>query len=172
MRVSFGELQIGEIARGYIQSALEKNWVSEGANVAEFERGFGDLFGFPYTVATSSGTDANIVACASLYDFGAKRGDEIITPALSFVACANAVLAAGFVPKFVDVELGSLNLDSSRIEAALTPRTRAILAVHTMGKPCEMDSILEIAGRHGLRVIEDACEAHGARYRGRYVGSV
>ncbi len=172
MRISFGELRVGDVARQRIQASLEKNWVSEGENVREFERLFASHFGYGYGAAVSSGTDACIVSCAALYGLGAERGDEIIVPACSFVATSNAVLAAGFTPRFVDVELETLNLDPNRIEAAITPRTRAIMVVHTMGKPCEMDAILDIAERHGLKVIEDACEAHGATYRGRVVGSL
>lgn len=172
MRINFGELIIGDTAKKYIQKALDKNWVSEGDNVKEFEEKFGALFGFKHAIATSSGTDADIVACASLYDFGAKRGDEIIVPALSFVATANSILAAGFTPKFVDVELETLNIAPSKIEEAITEKTRAIMVVHTMGKPCEMDSILKIAKKHDLMVIEDACEAHGATYKGKVVGTI
>jgi len=172
MRIMFGELKVGNLARKYIQRALDENWVSEGANVREFEQRFTDKFGYEYAIATSSGTDADICSCASLYDFGAERGDEIITPALAFVAVANSILAAGFTPKFVDIELDTLNIDPSKIEEAITNRTRAIMVVHTMGKPCEMDAILEIAKAHNLRVIEDACEAHGATYKGRVVGAM
>ena len=124
VRVSFGELRIGDIARGYLQSAIEKNWASEGENVKEFERRFANRFDYKHAVAMSSGTDAVIVSCATLHDLGASRGDEIITPACGFVATANAILAAGFTPKFVDVELDSLNIDPNKIEAAITPRTR------------------------------------------------
>ncbi|MFQ5513770.1 MAG: DegT/DnrJ/EryC1/StrS family aminotransferase [Myxococcota bacterium] len=172
MRISFGELRVGDIAKQRIQASLAKNWVSEGENVADFERLFAEHFGYRHAVAVSSGTDACLVACASLYDRGAQRGDEIIVPACSFVATSNAVLAAGFVPRFVDIELETLNIDPEKIEAALTPRTRAIQVVHTMGKPCKMDPILEIAERHCLVVIEDSCEAHGARHRDRVVGSM
>jgi len=172
LRITFGELRVGEVARQRIHASLEKNWVSEGQNVADFEQGFASLFGYRHAVAVSSGTDACLVACASLYAKGAERGDEIIVPACSFVATSNAVLAAGFTPRFVDIELETLNIDPNRIEEAITPRTRAIQVVHTMGKPCEMDTILEIASRHDLTVIEDACEAHGASYRGRTVGTL
>jgi len=171
-RIAFGELRIGEIARARLERALERNWVSEGPNVDEFERGFADLFGYQHCVATSSGTDADIVACATAYERGARRGDEILVPASAFVAVANAVLAAGFTPVFVDIDLATLNIDPSRIEDAITPRTRAILVVHNMGRPCAMDEINEIARRRNLLVIEDACEAHGARYRGRPVGTL
>ncbi|MFC1917797.1 DegT/DnrJ/EryC1/StrS family aminotransferase [Chloroflexota bacterium] len=172
MRISFGDLKIGPTARKYIESALDRNWITEGINVREFELKFADLFGFRHAVATSSGTDADIVACASLYDFGAERGDEIILPASTFVASANAILAAGFMPKFVDIEIETLNIDPTKIEEAITDRTRAIMTVHLMGKPCKMDEIMEIARTHSLRVIEDACEAHGAEYKGKFVGSI
>ncbi len=172
VRIAFGDLKIGDIARKYIQMALDKNWVSEGANVKQFEQKFADKFGYKHAIATSSGTDANICCCASLYDFGAKRGDEIIVPALSFVATANSILAAGFIPKFVDIKVETLNIDPSQIEEAITGKTRAIMVVHTMGKPGEMDSILEIAKTHNLKIIEDACEAHGASYKERVVGSI
>lgn len=172
MRIMFGDLKIGDIAKEYIQMAVDKNWVSEGANVKEFEQGFASKFGYKHAIATSSGTDANICCCTSLYDFGAKKGDEIIAPALSFVATANSILAAGFIPKFVDIEVETLNIDPSKVEEAITDKTRAIMVVHTMGKPCEMDSILEIAKAHNLKIIEDACEAHGATYKGRVVGSI
>jgi dTDP-4-amino-4,6-dideoxygalactose transaminase len=172
MRISFGDLKIGDTARKYVNAALDRNWISEGENVREFEQKFAAKFGYKHAVATSSGTDADIVSCASLYELGARRGDEIIVPALCFVACANSILAAGFVPKFVDIELETLNIDPKKIEAAITRKTRAIMVVHTMGKPCEMDIIMKIARAHKLKVIEDACEAHGATYRGRVVGSI
>ena len=172
MRIMFGDLKIGDTAKRYIQRALDKNWASEGDNVKEFEQKFAEKFGYKHAIATSSGTDADIVSCASFYDFGAKRGDEIIVPALTFVASANSILAAGFTPKFVDIKVETLNIDPAKIEEAITDKTRAIMVVHLMGKPCEMDSILEIAKAHNLKVIEDACEAHGATYKGRVVGSI
>jgi dTDP-4-amino-4,6-dideoxygalactose transaminase len=172
MRIMFGELKIGDTAKKHVQMALDKNWVSEGDNVKEFEQKFADKFGYKHAIATSSGTDADLVSCASLYDFSAKRGDEIIVPALCFVACANSILAAGFIPKFVDVEVETLNIDPSKIEEAITDKTRGIMAVHTMGKPCEMDTILGIAKAHNLKIIEDSCEAHGASYKGRFIGSI
>jgi len=172
MRITFGDLKISDIGKRYIKRALDKNWVSEGANVKEFEEKFAARFGYKHAIATSSGTDADIVSCTSLYDFGAKRGDEIITPALSFVATANSILAAGFIPKFVDIELETLNINPSKIEEVISDRTRAIMVVHTMGKPCEMDSILGIANANNLKVIEDTCEAHGAAYKDRIVGTI
>jgi len=170
-RVAFGHVEVGACARRFIDEALRRNWVSEGANVRMFESRFAQRFGYPHAVAVSSGTDAGLVAMAALHDLGAQRGDEVITPALAFVATANCILAAGLVPRFVDVELETLNIDPARIEAAITPRTREIQVVHTMGKPCRMERILAIARAHRLVVIEDACEAHGATLNGRVVGS-
>lgn len=171
-RINFGDLKIGDTAKKYIQRALDRNWVSESINVAEFEQKFASKFGYRHAIATSSGTDADLCACASLYDFGAKRGDEIILPAACFVSCANTILAAGFTPLFVDIDIKTLDIDPAKIEAAITKKTRAIMAVHTMGKPCEMDSIMKIARGHKLMVIEDSCEAHGAKYKGQFIGSI
>ncbi|MBI2997207.1 MAG: DegT/DnrJ/EryC1/StrS family aminotransferase [Deltaproteobacteria bacterium] len=170
-RVTFGHIEVGELGRRYLEQALSRNWVSEGTNVQLFEARFAGRFGYRHAIATSSGTDAGIGAVATLLDLGAQRGDEVITPALAFTATANCVLAAGLVPKFVDVELETLNINPSLIEAAITPRTRAIQVVHTMGKPCKMGEILDIARRHELVVIEDCCEAHGATLGGKVVGS-
>ncbi len=170
-RITFGHIEIGEAARRWLNEALDRHWVSEGPNVQRFEREFARKFGYRHALATSSGTDAGIVAMAALLERGASRGDEVITPALAFVATANCILAAGLIPKFVDVELTTLNINPDLIEAAITPRTRAIQVVHTMGKPCRMAEILAIAKRHRLAVIEDCCEAHGATVNGRIVGS-
>ena len=170
-RISFGHIEIGDFGRRLLQEALERHWVSEGPHVQRFEAEFAQRFGYAQAVATSSGTDAGIVAMTALLERGASRGDEVITPALAFVSTANCILAAGLIPKFVDVELDTLNLNPAAIQAAITPRTRAIQAVHTMGKPCKMDEILKIAQRHNLVVVEDCCEAHGATLNGRVVGS-
>lgn len=171
-RVTFGTIQIPETAKRLINEALDTTRISSGRLVRQFEDRFAELVDAPAAVAVSSGTDADILALALLKDFGAQTGDEVITPALSFVATGNAVIHAGFTPVFVDVERHTLNLDPAQIEAAITPRTRAILPVHLMGKPAEMDTIQAIANRHGLAVVEDAAEAHGATYKGRKVGSL
>lgn len=170
-RFTFGDLRVGPIARRYLNESLDRNWVSEGPNVRLFEARFAQKFGYGHAVAVSSGTDAGLVAVASLREDGFRPGDEVITPALSFVASANCILAAGFIPRFVDVELETLNINPGLLEAAIGPRTRAIQVVHTMGKPCAMDRIMEIARRHRLVVLEDCCEAHGATLGGRVVGS-
>ncbi len=171
-KVPFGTVSVTKDARELINQALDSNWLTRGKFVQEFEEKFAALFGVKYAVAVSSGTDADALACAVLYDHGAKRGDEIIVPALTFIATGNAVLQAGFTPVFVDVERETLNIDPKRIEAAITPRTRAIMPVHLMGKPADMDAILRIAKKRKLYVIEDAAEAHGAEYKGKKIGAI
>lgn len=171
-KVPFGTLSVTQEARQLINQALDSNWLTRGKFVQEFEEKFAALFGVKHAVAVSSGTDADALACAVLYDHGAKRGDEIIVPALTFVATGNAVLQAGFTPVFVDIQRETLNINPERIEKAITPKTRAIMPVHLMGKPAEMDAILRIAKKHKLYVIEDAAEAHGAEYKGRKVGAI
>lgn len=170
-RVPFGTVSITDGARKLINRILETKWVTRGKYVGEFEKEFARLFGAKEAVAVSSGTDADALALAVLHDYGAKRADEIIIPALTFVATANAVLQAGFKPVFVDVERSSLNIDPKKIEKVITKKTRAIMPVHLMGKPAKMDEIMAIAKKHKLFVIEDAAEAHGAEYQGTKIGS-
>lgn len=172
MRIPFGTISITDKARELIGGILEKGRVSSGLQVREFEKRFAELVGVKEAVACATGADADALALAVLYDYGARRGDEVIVPALSFVATGNAVLQAGFTPVFVDIELETLNIDPSRIEATISERTRAIMPVHLMGKPADMDRINEIAQRHNLTVIEDAAEAHGAMYKGRNIGTL
>lgn len=171
-KVPFGTISITPKAQKLIDQAIENRWLTKGRYVKEFEEKFAALFGVKYGVAVSSGTDADAIACAVLYDFGAQRGDEIIVPALSFVATGNSVLQAGFTPVFVDVRRETLNIDPDKIEAAITARTRAIMPVHLMGKPAAMEEIDGLARKHKLYIIEDAAEAHGAQYKGRTIGAI
>lgn len=171
-RVPFGTVSITDDAQEMIDQAIKTKWVTRGKYVQEFEERFAQLFGVKEAVAVSSGTDADALSCAVLYDFGAQRGDEVIVPALSFVATGNAVLQAGFNPVFVDVKRETLNIDPDKIEEVITPKTRAIMPVHLMGKPAAMEEILAIAKKHDLHVIEDAAEAHGAEYNGKKIGSI
>ena len=172
MKVPFGTISITQKSKDLISQILDSGRVSSGRYVREFEERFAALLGVKEAVAVSSGTDADTLALAVLYDFGAKRGDEIILPALSFVATGNAVLHAGFKPVFVDTERETLNINPRKIEEKITEKTKAILAVHLMGKPAEMDKIQGIAKRHNLYVIEDAAEAHGTTYKGKNVGTI
>ena len=171
-RINFGELRLGEETKKNLLNCVETDWASAGPKVSMFESNWGNIFGYKYNKAVSSGTDAVLNLISSVYDYGAERGDEVIVPALSFIATSNAVLMAGLTPVFVDIEKETLNIDPSKIEEAITPKTRAIMVVHTMGRPCDMDAINEIAWKHDLLVFEDSCEAHGATYKDRYIGNL
>jgi len=172
MRLSFGTMSVTLKAKKLVAEAMASGMLSQGKYVREFEEKFADLVGAKEAVAVATGTDADALALSVLYDFGARRDDEIIIPALSFVATGNAVLHAGFKPVFVDIRRETLNIDSEKIEAAISKRTKAIMPVHLMGKPAEMDTVNKIAKKHNLYVIEDAAEAHGAVYKGRNVGTL
>lgn len=172
MRIPFGTIAVTDKSRKLIAEILETNRLSSGKYVRKFEKKFAELAGTKEAVAVSTGTDADALALAVLYDFGARRGDEILLPSLSFVSTGNAVLQAGFTPVFVDVDRRTLNIDPRRIEEKITDMTRAIMPVHLMGKPADMDAINAIAKRRGLFVVEDAAEAHGAAYKGKPVGSL
>lgn len=172
MKIHFGAVSITEYSKRLVNQILDSGRVSSGKYVREFEEKFASLIGAKEAVAVSSGTDAAALALAVLYDFGAKRNDEVIIPALSFVATGNAVLQSGFRPVFVDIDAKTLNIDPLKIEAAITDRTRAIMPVHLMGKPADMDIINSVAKKHKLYVIEDAAEAHGAEYKNKNAGTL
>jgi perosamine synthetase len=137
-------------------------WVTQGPEVAAFEREFADFVGAAYAVAVSSCTTALHLA---LLAAGVRPGDEVVTVSHSYIATANAVRYCGATPVFVDVEPDTFNIDPARIEEAVTPRTRAILCVHQMGMPCDLAAIVPIARRHALRVVEDAACASGSEVR-------
>jgi dTDP-4-amino-4,6-dideoxygalactose transaminase len=168
-RIKFGEIQITETAKAHLQDCLNTNHVTMGPKTALVEQKWSDLFGYKHTIAVSSGTSACIAANMSLYDFGAKPGDEVIVPALSFIATANSVRAAGFIPVFVDVK-DDLLIDETLIQAAITDKTVAIMPVSLMGKPPKMDAIKEIAVENNLIVILDNCEGHGCKYHDQFMG--
>lgn len=171
-KFTFGSITLGERSRALLQQSIDAGWISAGPHVKLFEQRYRETFGFEECVAVSSGTTAGFTSVAVLHDYGAQFGDEVLCPALCFVAAANCIVAAGFKPVFVDVRRDTLNIDPAKIEAAITPRTKGINVVHTMGKPADLDPILEIAKKHNLMVFEDACEAHGAQYKGKYVGGI
>jgi len=154
----------------YLRQCVESNWISSiGPFVGQFEREFARAVGCEFGVACSSGTVALHLTLAAL---GIGPGDEVIVPAFTMIAVPNAISYTGATPVLVDVRPDTWNLDVAQLEAKITPRTRAIIAVHTYGHPAEMDEIARVARRRNLHVIEDAAEAHGAEYRGRRVGSL
>jgi dTDP-4-amino-4,6-dideoxygalactose transaminase len=151
-----------------VVEVLRSGWLASGPNVKRFEAALSDYFGGrpvrTQTSATASLEHALLVC-------GIGKGDEVITPAMSFPATANVIVRVGAHPVFVDVDLDSRNLDFDQVEAAITPRTRAIMPVHFSGLPVDMDRLYAIAARHRLRVIEDAAQAMGSSHRGRRIGS-
>jgi dTDP-4-amino-4,6-dideoxygalactose transaminase len=140
-----------------------------GPDVEAFEREFADFCGTRHCIALSSGTAALHLGLLAL---GVQTDDEVITTPNTFLATAEAITYCGAVPVFVDIDPATGNLDPKLIERAITPRTRAILPVHLYGRPADMDPIREIADRHKIRILEDAAQAHGARYRGRRAGAL
>src|SRR5512136_3131520 len=155
-----------ETIRG-VADVLRSGWITTGPVAQKFEETLSEFFRGRTVRVYNSGTVTMEVALRML---GIGEGHEVITTPLSWVATANVVLTVGARPVFVDIDPATRNIDPARIEAAITPRTRAILPVHLMGKPAEMDTINAIAKKHNLIVVEDAAEAHGALYKGKPAG--
>jgi dTDP-4-amino-4,6-dideoxygalactose transaminase len=160
---SIGEEEVAEVA-----DTLRSGWITTGPKTTLFEGAFANLVEAPASLGLNSCTAGLHLGLLTL---GVRPGDEVITTPLTFCACANVVEHLGALPRFVDVEPDTLNLDPAAIEAAITPRTRAILAVHYAGHPADLDAINDIASRNGLGVMEDAAHALPARYKGRVIGS-
>lgn len=154
---------------GQIADILDGMYLFLGANVQAFEKEFAAYSEVNHAIGVSEGTTALHLALRAC---GVKPGDEVITVSHTFIATAEAIALVGAKPVFVDVDPDTYNMDVEQIEARLTPRTRAVIPVHLYGQPANMDSIMEIARLHNLYVIEDACQAHGARYKGRRTGGL
>jgi dTDP-4-amino-4,6-dideoxygalactose transaminase len=169
-RVPLAEVAVDdELAEAALQ-AVRSGWWSMGPRVAEFERAFADFCGARSAVAVASGTAALHVALLAV---GCGPGDEVIVPSLNFVAAANAIVHTGAEPVFCDIAgPHELNLDPDDVERAVTPRTKAVVALHYGGFPCAMDAVAELAARRGLAVVEDAAHAPGATWRGRACGTL
>ena len=169
MKIPLSAPDITEAEIEAVVAVLRTSRLSLGPVTEQFEAQVAASVSLPHAIAVSSGT-AGLHLCIRALGIG--EGDEVIVPSFTFIAAANALRYERALPVFVDIEASTLNMDPQRIEEAITPRTRAIMAVHTFGVPAEMSAILEIAARHGLVVIEDACEAIGAEYLGRKVGAI
>lgn len=168
MRIPLSAPDVKEEDIKAVSDVLRTSRLSLGPKLEEFEHAIAAYVGASDAVAVNSGTSALHLCLRAL---GVGEGDEVIIPSFAFIAVANAVRHERATPVFVDIESDTLNLDPSLIESAITPRTKAIIVVHTFGCPANVEAILEIAERHDLRVIEDACEAIGAEYSGRRVGT-
>lgn len=152
-----------------VNDVLATRWLSIGPQIEQFEALFAGYVGTPHAVGVNSGTSGLHLAMIAA---GIGPGDEVITPSFSFIASANCVVYERGIPIFVDVDPLTGNMDPACIEGAITGRTRAIIVVHAFGQPADMDAIHEIASKHNLTVIEDACEAIGAEYKGRRAGTM
>jgi perosamine synthetase len=159
---------IGEEEQKAILEVIASGQLVQGPKVREFEARFSELCGVEYAVATSSGTAALHIAVLS---HQISLSDEVITSPFSFIASANCALFVGARPVFTDIEPDFFTIDPAKVEERITQNTRAIIPIHLFGQPCDMDAIVEIAQKHHLAIIEDACQAHGATYKGRPIGS-
>lgn len=165
----YGQQWVDEADIEAVVQVLRSAWLTTGPKVTEFEEAFAEFVGARYAVAVSSGTAA---LHAAMYAIDVKPGDEVIVPAMTFAATANCVVFQGGTPIFVDVDPETLLIDPKQVEARITSRTKAIVAVDYTGHPCDYDVLREIADRHGLVLVADACHALGATYKGRPVGSL
>ena len=167
-RVPLSRPYIGEREEELVLEVLRSGQLSLGPTIDRFEELFAERVGAPYAAAVSSGTAALHLLC---HIAGVEDGDEVITSPISFVSTANCFIFEGGRPVFADVDPETLNLDPDLVEAAITERTKGIVAVDMFGYPCELDELQAIAERHGLWLIDDSCEALGTQYKGRPIGS-
>jgi len=159
---------IGEAEVEAVSSVLRSGMIAQGPKVVEFEEAFARYTGVEHAIAVNSGTAALHV---SLLANGIGQGDEVITSSFSFIATGNSILATGATPVFADIRPDTFNIDPEGILEKITPKTKAIMPVHLYGQSADMKAIMEIAEDHNLAVIEDACQAHGAGFNGKRVGS-
>jgi perosamine synthetase len=168
MMIPVSKPYIGEAEKQAVMEVLDSGMLAQGPRTAKFEERFAQLCGVKHAIATSSGTTALHLA---LLAHGVGEGDEVITTPFTFIASANSILFTGAKPVFVDIDPETFNVDPQLIEKAITPRTRAIMPVHLYGYVCDMEALQAIAGKHGLAIVEDACQAVGATYRDKKAGS-
>ena len=170
--IGVGELVITEDDKRMVNKVLDSNRLSYGPMTIKFEQEFARMHDSKFAVFTNSGTSCLHIAVAALKEkYGWTDGDEILVPAVTFVATSNVVLYNNLKPVFVDVDPDTFNIDPARIEEKITNKTRAIMPVHLLGLPAEMDTITKIAKKHNLRILEDSAETMFAKYKGRTVGS-
>ncbi|OQX83169.1 MAG: hypothetical protein B6D63_06660 [Candidatus Latescibacteria bacterium 4484_7] len=167
MKIEFYKHSVGKEEIERVNSVLNSLFLTTGDEVAEFEQRLADYLALPYTVAVTSCTAGMHLA---LIAAGLKPGEEVVTTPLTFIGTANSILMAGGVPVFADVEMSTGNIDPTKIEEVITDKTRGIMPVHIYGQMCDMDTITEIAERHGLFVIEDAAHSLEGRWRGKASG--
>ncbi len=162
------EKELDSQLRSAFERVLERSWYIEGQEDAAFEKAFAAYCQSDFCVGVGNGLDALMLV---LKAWGIGAGDEVLVPSNTYIATALAVTYVGATPVFVEPDIRTYNLDPARIEAAITEKTKAVMPVHLYGLPCDMDPILEIAKKHGLLVLEDCAQAHGAIYKGKRIGS-
>lgn len=162
------EKELNKELKDAFARVLARSWYIEGEEDAAFEKAFAEYCNARYCVGVGNGLDALMLALKAL---GIGEGDEVIVPSNTFIATALAVTYVGATPVFVEPDIRTFNINPALIEASITKRTKAIIPVHLYGQPCDMDPIMEIAGKHDLKVVEDCAQAHGATYKGRKVGT-
>jgi dTDP-4-amino-4,6-dideoxygalactose transaminase len=171
-QIGVGGCHINARSKELVMKVLDSGRLSAGPMMAQFEADIAAIHDCRFGLMCNSGTSALHIALAALKErYGWQDGDEVLVPAVTFVATANVVLYNGLRPVFVDVERAYYDVDPTKIEEKIGPRTRAIIPVHIGGLPCDMDPILDLANRYRLRIVEDSCEAMFVRYKGRPVGS-
>ena len=171
-KIRVGDIKLGELEKKYLSQVINSNQLSYGFFSKKFEEEIAREHGCEYAVFSNSGTSALLSALLALKEkYKWNDGDEVIVPALTFIATSNIVIQANMVPVFVDADEKTYNINPSLFEEKISNKTRCIIPVHMFGLPCDMDPILEIAKKHNLRVIEDSCETMFAVYKDKKVGS-
>jgi len=167
--IPYGRQWINEEDIQAVVDTLRSDWLTTGPKVCEFEKAVADYVGAKYAVAVNSGTAA---LHAAMYAVGVEPGNEVILPPMTFVATANCIVFQGATPVFADVNPDTLLINPSEVESKITDRTKAIIAVDYAGQPCDYNALRDIAGRHGLTLVADACHSLGAQFQGRRVGTL
>jgi perosamine synthetase len=164
------EPQISDLEKTYVNQCLDSGWISsQGEFIQRFESAYADYCGTKHAISVVNGT---MSLHAILLALGIGAGDEVIVPAFTYVASANVILYTGAKPIFVDCDPETYNIDTQKVMEKITSKTRAIIAVHIYGNPCDMDELQKISKQHNLHLIEDAAESHGAKYKNQYTGSM
>jgi len=169
VNIPLSRVYIDDDIKRAVMEVLDSGWYILGEKVKEFEQKFADFCGVKNAICVSSGTAAIFLSLKAL---SIGPGDEVIVPSFSFIATTSPVIHVGAKPVFVDINLKNYTMDSREVEKKISRKTKAIIPVHLFGHPADMDSILELAEEKDLFVIEDACQAHGAEYKGRRVGGI
>ncbi|NHJ32986.1 MAG: DegT/DnrJ/EryC1/StrS family aminotransferase [Asgard group archaeon] len=167
--IKFVDPQVGKEEKEALNAVIDSKYLAEGPVARDFEKRFGEFVGSKYTIVTSNGTTALHLALEAT---GIKPGDEIITTPFTFIASSNSILFNGAIPVFADIDPETYNLDPEKVEEKITKKTKAILPVHIFGNPCEMKALTDIAKDHDLKILEDACQSHGAYFDGKHTGTI